>query len=445
MAPNIDFNKYLNNAGIGNYNLNSFLGTASTQSGGSSYDDIAWFANAIGVLQGGDDAQKVNVFTSMAEKVLGIFSDLGTRDAVNATKDVKQDDKKIDENKKDIEKTYEQLNDKLQDILDKCNENRDTVEAALRTIDEIGGDKGKIKEKEEELEAQVKIIDEAKEKLNNKDTKPEERANAISAILGAVGVINGLVEEVNGFKTQISEQQDIVTAASDEIEEYAGKMQGIVSEGVQETQALAQEVTKLTAEETQTQVDGLQKTTLGSGQVATGEAMQSSLFGSAMGTKLVASGTSKISGGKTLMVGAINGYKELASNATDINSGFQYFTNFAQGIGEFGQGIQDLVGAFNANVDPMITSIGTWESVAEGNRQLEEYIADYSQKVGFATVDNKGDVKNGDDNNASANANGKDKSDKEVLQSNQQNKDIKYEQFDFDTSILKLKKEKETK
>ncbi len=411
-----ELNNILNNLGIKNSsNPTSALNSLASQVGGANYNDIAWFASALTTMQGTDDSQKVSTITNMAQKVLSIFSDLSTNDEAKAAKDVTKNDKSIDENGKKIEETYSALNDRLQEILEKCDGNKGLIDNALKTIEELGGDKGKIKEKQEELDKQLEIIEENKAKLN--DPNCEDKKSALAAILGAVGQINTLVQSVQEYQSQIEEQTQVVNNAVQEVQQDAEAMQGIIAEGVEDAQTLTQNVSEKTMETAVEQANGIQKTTLGTAQISAGTAAEANPFTAATGARLIASGTSKVGGGKDLMIGAINGFKELAQNSANINSGLENFVNFAQGIGQYSSGIVDLAGAYNSTVEPMITSIGSWEAVSEANQQLETYVAQYS-----LGVENKNQAENTSTN----------KSDNESLQGQKE-----YQKFDFDTSIFK--------
>ena len=115
------------------------------------------------------------------------------------------------------------------------------------------------------------------------------------------------------------------------------------------------------------------------------------------------------------MSGAAEDFKNIGKNISDIQGAFQSLTSYVKGIGEFSDGIKDLVGSFNSSVEPMITSVGSWTAVDSANQALKEYTTEYAQNIGMNEVKNDGTIDES-------------KADK--------NKEVSYKKYEFDMSAF---------
>ena len=380
----------------GNYNFSSMLGAAgSALSGGvASYNDIAWFAQAVqGNITGNEDLN--NTISAGANLFVNIFTNMSTNDVAQDSKKNNNDDKKIDDNKDKANEIFSSVNESLNTIFSACETKQADIESALKEIEKLGGNKGLITKKQEELQEKIVKIKEQQKVLNNPDSEPKDRRDAIKTILLLVSDINALAAEVDGYKTEIEAQQGNVKEASEEVENLSKDMEKVVSDGTIDTEQLTQENIQLMANGTQKVAESIQKKAFGTEQIAVGTAMESgpqALVTGSEGAQLIASGTSKIAGGVELMTGAMSDFARINDLASNIQQSFQHFSSFANGIGEYNNGIQDLVGAFNTTVEPMITSIGTWSAVKDANKALGQYTTEYAQAIGMNEVNNDGTI-----------------------------------------------------
>lgn len=409
---NTDLQKYIKAGVNGNFDISSVIGQFGGQVSGTSYNDIAWFVNA---LQSGDTG---NIIQSGIQTIGGIFSNLSTNDAAEASKRNDKDNKKINDNKEKTNEIFASLNESLNTILSTCDEKKELIESALETIEKLGGDKGQIAEKQQQLQEKLAQIKAQQEILNNPNTKSDERRQAIQTILGLVSDINTIAAEVDNYKSQLEAQQETVQTASKDIEDLTEEMESIKDKGQTDAAELTQENIQLLAESTKKVADGTGKEVLGTQQVTAGEAMTSgpqAIVSGSEGVQLILSGKSKITGGAQLMSGAANDFKNIAANTSNIQEAFTSFSSFVQGIGEYNDGIKELVGAFNATVEPMITSVGSWETVKTTNQALGEYTTEYAQNIGMNEVQKDGSIDES-------------KADK--------NKELSYQKYEFDMSAF---------
>lgn len=386
---NTDVQRLIKQAGNGNFDFSSIIGQIGTQASGASFNNISLFFNA---AQGGDVGGMIQ---SGVQAFGSIFSMTGTNDVSEANKQNQKDEEKINDNKEKSNEIFDSLNGSLSTILSTCNEKKGLIEKALEEIEKLGGDKGLIAKKQEELQEKLALIKAQQEILNNPNSESDERKQAIRAILGLVSDINSLAGEVSEYKSQIEAQQDVVQTASEDVEDLTEEMKNIQEDSQTEVEELTQENLEQVAESTQKVAEGTQKNVLGTQQIAAGEAMTSgpqALIGASEGVQLILSGKSKISGGTQLMSGATEDFKNIGENISNIQGAFQSLTTFVKGIGEFNNGIKDLVGSFNSSVEPMITSVGSWTAVDSANQALKEYTTEYAQNIGMNEVKNDGTI-----------------------------------------------------
>lgn len=390
MTPNLDAMQMMNMGmyyGTNGIDAKSAIDMVGSMVGGQTYGNIAWFSNALQTLSNGSDEQKAYAVQSMVSKVMNIFSDLSTNSAQKADKTTSSNENAIKTNTQNAEETFKGISDTLQSLLDRCDADKLTIEAALEKIEELGGEKGKIAEAQAQLEAQLEIIDENKKILNNPEAKAEDRATAISAILAACGTIGNLVTTVQEFQSEIETQNEVVNAASEDLQEVSDLITETVNEGTQDIQSNLEEAARLTTANIQLQADGIEKGVFGGKQVAAGTAMESgpqAIVTGSEGAQLIASGTDKIAAGTVLMKGAISGFAQIGQSVNGMAQGLSQFVNFANGIGQYNEGAQNLVGAYNLQSEAMITATGSWSKVADANKQLESYTREYANNMGVS-------------------------------------------------------------
>ena len=380
----------------GNYDFSSLIGQVGNQLQGASYNEIAWFTQAI---QSGDTG---NIIQAGVSAIGDIFSNLSTNDAAQDTKTNNRDEQKIENNNDKANDIFSSVNESLQTIFSECEGKQAEIQNALEKIEKLGGDKGLIAKKQEELQEKIAQIKAQQEILNNPDSKSADRKNAIKTILSLVSDINGLYNEVAAYKEELENHQQNVHTASEEVDQLSDDMQQVVTDGTAQTEELTQENIQLMADGTQKVAESIKKNALGTEQITVGTAMETgpqALVTGSEGAQLIASGTSKIAGGAELMSGAMRDFKNISNLASNIQQNVQSFTNFAQGIGEFNTGIKDLVGAFDSTVEPMISSIGSWESVLSTNQALGQYTTQYAQNIGMNEVNNDGSIDESQENN----------------------------------------------
>lgn len=399
--------------------------------GGAS---INTYVNSIYTLVQGGSAivdgnadQKGAAIQSIISKLTDLLGSLGTNENAKANKKVRSEDNKIKENEEKAEKINQTLDSKLQDIMEQCAQGVTSIQNALAEIEKLGGNEGLISELNEKLEEQVKIIENNKGILNNENLGPEERKQALAAILCAASVINELVSQIGDMKTVWEQQNAIVEENTQNIANLQTGATKILNEGINELTDNALQNQQLTANNTALTANSVQETTAGGQQIAIGTAMESSIIGGASGTKYIISGNDKLAAGATLMQGAITNFASLAQADGKIGSYVQNCAGFIDGINKFAEGAATVVGEYDTLANSVIESVGSLSAYTEGNTRLQEYTQQYMSD--FDTQNENAQSTNQPQQNETLN----DKADR-VKNMNQTN--IQFKKFDFDTKVF---------
>ncbi len=375
-------------------------------------------------LSSGNSSQQAAAFQNILTDITNLLGNLGTKESAKANQEVKKNDEAIQKNDQDVSNLHQSVDSRLQQIMDQCTSGAKTIEDAINEIEALGGDKGQIASAQAELEQHLAEIEANKVILNNESSSSDERKQALTAILSAASAINSLVILVNGYKEQIEAQNAIVEETSNNLAELTTDATQVLTDGMNQMAELAQNNQAQTVKTTEMAVNGTAKEVAGNTQVVIGESMTSgpqAVVTGAEGFKYIMSGNDKINAGATLMGGATQGLSQLTQSLGQMGSYLQYFANFANGIGKFGEGTQELLGQYDATVNPAITSIGSWEQVGVANQQLQTYIQEYTSDM-------------------SSDANNKNTSNLNDMQTELENTDsenMKFKQFVFDTGIFK--------
>ena len=300
----------------------------------------------------------------------------------NANKTVNNNNKEIESTKNDVEKMNQNLGQKLQSILDECDGNADKINKIIDEIEKLGGDdSGEAAMVQKQLEEQLQIIEQQKEILNSDNTEASERKAAIAAILGAASVINGLTEKIISIKAKLDEKTQEVTQIDEENTNLMTTAESTVAEGIQGIAKESAEFTQEGVKTTQLGTEGATRSTVGTAEVATGTAMSEIPATAVEGQRMVRSGNKNINAGQTLMAGSAEGITKIFEGTGEVGSFYTELNEYAQGVGQFSTGFEELIGSYNAIAEPLITAIGSYENIGTANSELQDYVNVYASEA----------------------------------------------------------------
>ena len=248
---------------------------------GSSYDDIAWFNNAIAGTEevasnDNSSEQKVNGLKNVLDGLLGAISFSKNQNA-QANKEVKKNSDAIDNNEKAAEKKAQEIQASVEKMVSSISDNTASINDALAAIEKLGnnGDFAKI---QEQIQEQLDKIDQAKEDLKD----PEKRDQALETISVAASVIDGLVANMQDVQGVIAEQNAIVEENINNISELITESTNKITEGISELQQFIQKGTVIGADSTRLTTQGGIDVPTGNAEVKAGEAINSNVFSASL-------------------------------------------------------------------------------------------------------------------------------------------------------------------
>lgn len=351
---------------------------------GSSYDDIAWFNNAIAGTEeveskDNNSEQKVNGLKNVLDGLLGAISFSKNQNA-QANKEVKKNSDAIDKNEKAAEKKAQEIQASVEKIVSSISDNTASINDALAAIEKLGnnGDFAKI---QEQIKEQLDKIDQAKEDLKD----PEKRDQALETISAAASVIDGLVANMQDVQGVIAEQNAIVEANINNISELITESTNKITEGIGELQQFIQKGTVIGADSTRLTTQGGIDVPTGNAEVKAGEAINSNVFSAVgsggQGAKLIIDGNQRISAGGTRIQGGAKNLQSLTASIGKIGGDLSSLAEYTNSIGKIGEGVATLAEQYVNTIQPYIEAAGTWDvdAINEANTELQSQVKTFDE------------------------------------------------------------------
>lgn len=357
---------------------------------------------------------------NLAKNVISLF-DLNTNASANATQQVTQQNSEIIEANAKTESVFSSLNTTLQSILDNCGQTEESIKAALEKIVELGGN---IEELQAKLDEKIAEIDKQKEILNNESSTSEQRKNAIATILKISGEIDALFAEVSKYKEELESQQDVVVDETKNLETQNEDLDTSVEEGADEVQDIADDTAEIQQGAGQMQIDAPKEQTVGGEQVSYGTSLLSgpqAVATGSLGVQHISAGSDKVAAGSIKQGGAISGLAQTTALLGTIGSKVLDFANNANSVGQYSSEVANLIGSFNSTIEPMIQSVGSWETIISANEELKSYTTEYASQIGMSDEE----IKNLNSDNNRENGNSTTES------------SLSFKEFAFDTKKFK--------
>lgn len=351
---------------------------------GSSYDDIAWFNNAIAGTEevasnDNSSEQKVNGLKNVLDGLLGAISFSNNQNA-QANKEVKKNSDAIDKNEKAAEKKAQEIQASVEKMVSSISDNTASINDALAAIEKLGnnGDFAKI---QEQIQEQLDKIDQAKEDLKD----PEKRDQALETISAAASVIDGLVANMQDVQGVIAEQNAIVEANINNISELITESTKKITEGIGELQQFIQKGTVIGADSTRLTTQGGIDVPTGNAEVKAGEAINSNVISAVgsggQGAKLIIDGNQRISAGGTRIQGGAKNLQSLTASIGKIGGDLSSLAEYTNSIGKIGEGVATLAEQYVNTIQPYIEAAGTWDvdAINEANTELQSQVKTFDE------------------------------------------------------------------
>lgn len=364
----------------------------SSSSTGSSSTNSTHFVNTIfGVAQDGGNIvngsveQKSQAIQGLVNKALSLVEMLTNQESKAAKKEVENENKKTESLRQQSEQTKVKMEGEFSEIASSIDEQSSIVTEAT---EEIGNIQKSVEKKQKEIQDIVEQIEAKQKELKAEKKDPQKQA----ALLGE---IQGLAAQITTVGTTIQDDQknleNLTTAVDNTLENIntsTQKMEVVQQDGVAKIQQFTAEATQNTAEVTQTGVQGTTNKVTGAAAETAANAASSNLFtGASVAPKLRKVAMDQNQAGDTRLSSIATNIGRIAQGVGNLSGAVQIIEQFRTSIGNSLNGYAELVGSWGTSVEPLVTSIGSFETVTEGVNQLNETVNTDLGSIGYTVGD----------------------------------------------------------
>ncbi len=423
MTANFNAQSILNNAMSMLKQIDAGSSSAGNAGSSSNYVNsiFSLTQNGMEAIEG-NDQQKANAIANMVQGLMGMLSSISFSDTTKANQINQKNSKEINETEKRNNEVVQETEAKVNEITQSIATSTNQILDAMKEIEKLGGDKGLIQTAQAQLEEQLQIIEENKAILNGE--KDGDKEAALAAIEGASSQITALVGNVQGYQALIEAQNSVVADSVDNISQQITNSTTVIQEGLEKVQGNIANMQQQATVNTQVVADGGVDKAVGKGLEQTGEAMTKTPVTAATGAQAIVKGNIKSNTGDTKIKGATQNLTKVTASIGQMGSDLTNLANLTNSIGQVGEAAIEIVGQYEAALEPVITAIGSLANIESGNEALTGAIEEYKQQLD-ANVNVENDSKN------------KENSDEQPKENNQES-NIK---FNFDRKVFNVDKE----
>lgn len=364
------------------------LNAASTGSGGNNTASSTYINSIFSLAQqgqqaiDGQDEQKAHAIVGMVQNLISMLS-IGENHQAKASADVNKNSNEITKTELDADKKAQEVKSRIEEITGDIANSTANINKAIEEIKKLGGSTEEIKEIKDQIQAQLDIIEQNKQDLND----PEKRETALSAISAASQVINDLVlkmgQAVVDMQGVIEQQNSVIEENVNNISNLITESAEKISDGVASLQQYIQKDSQAGAEASKLTAQGGVDVPTGNAEVTVGEGLNSNvfsaLFSGGQGIKLVMDGNQRIGAGQTRISGGVSNLQKVVQGIGKMGSDISEISNFTNALGGVGNSAIELVGLYQSTLEPYIKSMGSYtehiEALVSDNEALQAQVA----------------------------------------------------------------------
>lgn len=388
MSTNFDLQSILNKTMGQIESLNASSGS-NVSSSDNNFAGSIWNIVQNGqAVASGDDQQKAQAIQGLVKNALSLIEMFTNQEAKTAKKEVDNENKKTEALRQKSEQTKIKMEGDFSEIASSIDDQSDIVTEAT---EEIGNIQKSVEEKQKEIQDIVEQI-EAKQKELAAENDPQKQA----ALLGE---IQGLAAQITTVGTTIQDDQknleNLTTAVDNTLENINAstqKMEVVQQDGVAKIQQFTAEATQNATEVAQTGVQATKNKVTAAAAETAAKAANSNIFtGASVAPKLQKVAMDQNQAGDTRLSSIATNIERIAQGVGNLSGAVQIIEQFRTSIGNSLNGYAELVGSWGTSVEPLVTSIGSFETVTEGVNQLNETVNTDLGSIGY-TVGDDGSV-----------------------------------------------------
>ena len=351
--------------------------TGYTGSTSASYDDIAWFSQAI-QKSGGNSKDKQNNTGATIQAVMNFVQKI-INAKMAAEEETSESNEKIEKGENNGKEVQETTEKQINDIIASVDDNVNSINEALAAIEKLGGkDSDGLEGLKEKLEEQKELIKAAIETLKNSNDE-KEISSALETISTCQGIISDLVSRVTVITDEINKQTETVADLTTTIESQQSDAEKLLSEGLKSIEGIVVETSK----EGTTNVSYIAK---GGEEVTEGMEMQAAAAATTVGSfgigAGVAAGTEKkaidlIEAGEIHISEGANNLTSLGSALGKLGDSMKDVSAYSTTIGSALNTAQEVIGSYSNKANGLITATGSWSTIEAANEELDMAVKDY--------------------------------------------------------------------
>lgn len=358
----------------------SQIQTISTQSG---LDQKGYTNSIFGIGYGvecfaqGDHNQKVSGIQQTLNSLTSLISKLVSNEASQARQEVQKGSKNAQQTVADAEQTKQDMNTQLSQL-----------EEQIQAQNKLIGDKTQeLAKKNQELEDKQKEVNEIIAQINakqaelGKETDPEKQAAILTEISGLSEGLKTHIDAVTKMKADVADISTVIETAYTEIETAKGNQVTIQQQGEQALTQLAEKSISEAADAAETTAKGTKNEFVAAEAEAAAAAASSNAFTAAGAAKLYRTAADQEAAGTTRISGAVNNINTVRQGIGSIASCADLVQKFDTSIGGALNVFNTLIGGWNSAIEPMITSLGSWDALNTQKENLDHAVEEDKKAV----------------------------------------------------------------
>lgn len=323
------------------------------------------------------------------DAVKKIFSMLGSnKEASTAKKEVDEQTKKSTSVTEQSKNLGIKLEGSFSEIATSIDAQNSIVNNATGNIEKV---QEEVQKKQEKINELVEKIQAAKEKLAE-TTDPQEQANLLNEINGYALGIGDITESIQTEQATMDNLTATVEETVEKMESGTEKMTVVQEDGQNKIKQLTKESGECSKDAAQTGEKAIEnKATAGVARAKAEMATSNIATGSTIAIKLNQTAADQDQASSTRFNGLQANIKRIADGIGNLTNNLDVLTSFTNSIGSSIHEYVNAIGSWDSVANPVIESIGSFETVVTGTDELKETVETDLTTIGYTDTKEKTD------------------------------------------------------
>lgn len=372
MAPGLNVSTELNNL----FAKIQQVGSSSSNGGklqGSDFTNCIFdVANSAGAFsENATPEEKASAVQKLVNQALSIFNKIANNESKTAKKEVSAQTKATQKLLAKSQKLGAELDGSLTNIQSNIESQTAIVTDAQKLLKET---QKSIEEKQNEIQKIVEAIEEKQKELAAATTD-EDKAAILQEIKG---LAQGIADIGLSIKDE-SEQVDNLTKAVDDttkdIEASTQQLAETQAEGLEELSEEYQRANQANSDIIKTSVTAAENKATGAAAQNTAQTTSvNPITGATIASKLYQIANDQNMAATTRLTGIAGNISTLAQGIGGLSNATEVLSSFQNSIGSALNGYADIVGQWDAQINPVLISLGSFDILATGLEELNTVV-----------------------------------------------------------------------